>query len=51
MGEIADEQNEANAKRMQQPDQAHALAGRVVKHPGDANKGKDCLSHQIPEKD
>jgi hypothetical protein len=31
--EIADEQNEENAKRMQLPDQAHALAGRFRPHP------------------
>jgi hypothetical protein len=39
MGEICDEQNEENARRMQHPDQKDALAGRVVSHIGDVHKG------------
>lgn len=39
MGELCDEQNEANARRMQQPDQVRALAGRVRPHLGDVDKG------------
>jgi hypothetical protein len=39
MGEICDEQNEENARRMQHPDQKDALAGRIVPHKGDEHKG------------